>query len=1560
MTGPGRAGRVGHIPARRVLGATGVVVALALGAVVASLASGASLITEYSAGLSAGAGPNVIAKGPDGAMWFSEYQAGKIGRIAADGSITTYPSGQAQLTASAEPSGLVAGPDGNIWFTEYGAGKIGDIDPSTGALVGEYPLPAGISSQPEGIVVGPDGALWVTERGAGKIGRLDPATVSPGTSQGIKEFSIPFGGNQPPAHPVDLIDGPNGTIWVTLLDGRIASVVPTGSHTDPTATIALYPLPTANSQPEGIALGSDNKLWVAEYGASQFAEIDPGSVQAGTSDGITEYPAAGKPLWLAQAGDGALWATDNTDSELIRFDRSTHTTTIYGAAQGVSGDATTDAADAGGNLWFTEFNADKIGKVATAAAPHTLTVSISGTGGGTITGDAAPVISCPSTCQQQYPYGTTVTLTEAPNPNTIFLGWNGACTSSNTSPTCKVTLTADLSAGAQYQTLSSGPPPKNLTPPHITGTPKFGESLTCTGDTWSYPSGWPLPHLSQYAWFEVQRISGSHPVRHATTQIATGRTITLGDYPPGATVYCTATAHLTTTSVQSPSVTVLAVVPAVAVQFGGGHSRPLNPTIDPTVFVGSTNTCSPGTWLHHPTSYAYAWYVVPTTTSPPSDGRRVGIGAKLHVHAIEELGYLVCAVTARNEAGEATALSNRYYVGEPDLGFQVDGIEITQGIQTSEVPTATASNPYVSYQGVALPWSNGQKVKVLLAEHHATVIRVYISSAQPVAGHKMPGMTLTAYRDGHALGAIGPDTPPGQDADQSGTAFAVAPASQSDPTGAYTFGLPWDWTTGDVSFKAQLTAGCLAQCLARRIVLGPEHFNPVTSATIYPIAFTSSFVGPQGYSSANPVPDPDPQWSIVQEVVPFPIYIQPYTLLSEQGAALSSCDGVTQPTGQSNPAFAQAVYAARDATLLSVVSQWASQSSNTSSSIYPFGVVPSAIASQCTAVDGTPVGVFSGGLTSAGAALYSSQPVSVSSDDRPLTGIAHEFNHGVGLVHAGVQCGSGTVGTSANSTATSTAGSKLLSGVASPAGLVPGQPITGPGVPAGTLIAAIAGATITMIATATATNANASYAFGVGGSQTGELWPPTFVASTGQPADGLLDGLGLVGLGNPAKSPYAFRGPAVPGVASAEIYDLMSYCHGGSDASAWISVRNWNRDVAFHAPAPTKAARSAAATASYSTSPPASTGDARTLAVTSVYSPVQDRTFLTDVLEDSSAPTAATPGATYSLTARDAAGNVVATAGTDAETVHVDGASGLILIRGKIAAPSAREVDVLSGGRVIAQDHASPNAPTVTLLEPKAGERLGGPHGAVIRWHSNDADGDQLDATVDYSSDGGHSWRTIYRGPDSGSARLPGDLLSGSRNALLRIYISDGFNEAIATSPRFISLGVPPHVVITEPTKGIRRPAGASVNLSATAYDDTGTRLTGRSLVWRAGRHVLGRGAMITTTSLPAGRQRVTLTARDRHGRTATASVTVTILPSTPQLTLLRAPHRVGRQARSLKFRIALLAPATLTIGGHRYLVGRSARTVSVAIRPGRKPFAIALVLRSGPYVFQTLISVAR
>jgi len=77
---------------------------------------------------------------------------------------------------------------------------------------------------------------------------------------------------------------------------------------------------------------------------------------------------------------------------------------------------------------------------------YNLTVSISGTGSGTVTSDPAG-INCGSDCSEDYTSGTYVTLTAIPDACSTFTGWSGACIDRDQ---CTVTMDAAKAVTATF------------------------------------------------------------------------------------------------------------------------------------------------------------------------------------------------------------------------------------------------------------------------------------------------------------------------------------------------------------------------------------------------------------------------------------------------------------------------------------------------------------------------------------------------------------------------------------------------------------------------------------------------------------------------------------------------------------------------------------------------------------------------------------------------------------------------------------------------------------------------------------------------------------------------------------------------------------------------------------------------------------------------------------------------------------------------------------------------------------------------------------------------------
>jgi virginiamycin B lyase len=170
----------------------------------------AGAVTLFTSGLSPGdVGVHDIAEGPDGNVWFTETFNNRIASCTPSGVITEYSNG---ITSGAGLTDITAGPDGNLWFTEYSANQVGRI--TTSGTVTEFSNGISPGAEPGGIAQA-RGYLWFTELNASNVGRLS-------TNGQITEYAIP-------AQAASDI-APNGnlsSLWITDYTGNgIVKVTP--------------------------------------------------------------------------------------------------------------------------------------------------------------------------------------------------------------------------------------------------------------------------------------------------------------------------------------------------------------------------------------------------------------------------------------------------------------------------------------------------------------------------------------------------------------------------------------------------------------------------------------------------------------------------------------------------------------------------------------------------------------------------------------------------------------------------------------------------------------------------------------------------------------------------------------------------------------------------------------------------------------------------------------------------------------------------------------------------------------------------------------------------------------------------------------------------------------------------------------------------------------------------------------------------------------------------------------------------------------------------------------
>jgi virginiamycin B lyase len=284
--------------------------------------------------------PDTLTLGSDGALWFTEYTPGKIGRTINGSGITEF----VVPTAGANPYGITAGPDGALWFTEYSGNKIGRI--TTQGVFTEYDL-ALASSFPAQITTGSDGALWFTEFNTQQIGRI--------TTQGvITEFTLP-----PNSYPIGIALGADGALWfVESQSNKIGRMTTAGVFSE-------FDVPTAFSSLYGITAGPDGALWFTEDATNKVGRVTLAGV-------VTEFPANGGPEGIVAGPDGALWYTEFTGVKVGRI-TTAGAITEYPVAN--PGFLRGIAVGPQKGIWFAENSTGLLGQVVVQKASLTVTPS---------------------------------------------------------------------------------------------------------------------------------------------------------------------------------------------------------------------------------------------------------------------------------------------------------------------------------------------------------------------------------------------------------------------------------------------------------------------------------------------------------------------------------------------------------------------------------------------------------------------------------------------------------------------------------------------------------------------------------------------------------------------------------------------------------------------------------------------------------------------------------------------------------------------------------------------------------------------------------------------------------------------------------------------------------------------------------------------------------------------------------------------------------------------------------------------------------------------------------
>ncbi|MFT4286097.1 hypothetical protein [Nocardioides sp.] len=297
----------------------------------------------------------------NGAVWFAEENAGKIGRIDTAGTITEYDVPDGAGAPGYGPRQLTAATSGQLWFLADGGaldGRAAWMDPAgvTQALF-NFPGYVEFSS----LAATPDGGAWLSYGDGEDITRLD-ATAEETAFFDEPEYYA----------DVESTLGPDGALWYSDGSNRIERITESGSLT-------TYPATGDNGEIVSMTTSGGN-IWYAQFSpGSLFVRSYDGIVAKMSTSGIpTPFPSPYPdllPAGLTPASDGGVWFTTHHGAGIGHVSPAGQ----YQVAllpDGYAADSVTQGPD--GNLWFTDADLNRIGRVTIAA----FNAAIASQGGG--------------------------------------------------------------------------------------------------------------------------------------------------------------------------------------------------------------------------------------------------------------------------------------------------------------------------------------------------------------------------------------------------------------------------------------------------------------------------------------------------------------------------------------------------------------------------------------------------------------------------------------------------------------------------------------------------------------------------------------------------------------------------------------------------------------------------------------------------------------------------------------------------------------------------------------------------------------------------------------------------------------------------------------------------------------------------------------------------------------------------------------------------------------------------------------------------------------------------
>jgi hypothetical protein len=205
-------------------------------------------------------------------------------------------------------------------------------------------------------------------------------------------------------------------------------------------------------------------------------------------------------------------------------------------------------------------------------------------------------------------------------------------------------------------------------------------------------------------------------------------------------------------------------------------------------------------------------------------------------------------------------------------------------------------------------------------------------------------------------------------------------------------------------------------------------------------------------------------------------------------------------------------------------------------------------------------------------------------------------------------------------------------------------------------------------------------------------------------------------------------------------------------------------------------------------------------------------------------------------------------------------------------------LQIVRAGVVLAECRATPNAPVVngvTAVYDNQGPSL------QITINATDPDNDPLRFSLQFSNDGGATWRTLRVNEGSFSFTANPRFLPGGVECRVRVIATDGFNSAAGMSAPFQLPGHAPEPFIGGVRDGQRLPFGTTESLLGFALDAEEGSLPVSGLTWDLAGPTpkTGTGGALALSDLSPGVYTATLSTTDAHDNPGSKTLTFEVLP---------------------------------------------------------------------------------